>query len=113
MALNFRNSHVTAWRIPLSYAAGALIVGFRVPRLAYSILPGYVSTVSVNAAIGIYSAVASGMIALTGIVFSLTLRDGAIQRYCLLPSTGSLDCARPDDVSLNGCVYGDVSLRPC
>jgi len=72
MALNFRNSHVTAWRIPLSYAAGALIVGFTVPRLAYSILPGYVSTISVNAAIGIYSAVASGMIALTGIVFSLT-----------------------------------------
>src|SRR5215471_4429353 len=72
MALNFRNSHVTAWRIPLSYAAGALIVGFTVPRLAYSILPGFVSTISVNAAIGIYSAVASGMIALTGIVFSLT-----------------------------------------
>ena len=35
-------------------------------------MPGLVSTVSVNAAIGIYSAVASGMIALTGIVFSLT-----------------------------------------
>src|SRR6516165_318867 len=72
MVPNLRNSHVTAWRIPLSYAAGALIVGFTVPRLAYSILPGYVSSVSVNAAIGIYSAVASGMIALTGIVFSLT-----------------------------------------
>jgi len=72
MALNFRNSHITAWRIPLSYAAGALIVGFTVPRLAYTILPGFVSTVSVDAAIGIYSAVASGMIALTGIVFSLT-----------------------------------------
>jgi uncharacterized membrane protein len=35
-------------------------------------LPGYVSTVSVNAVIGIYSAIASGMIALTGIVVSLT-----------------------------------------
>ena len=72
MVPNLRNSHVTAWLIPLSYAAGALIVGFTVPRLAYTILPGYVSTISVNAAIGIYSAVASGMIALTGIVFSLT-----------------------------------------
>jgi uncharacterized membrane protein len=72
MALKFRNSHVTAWLIPLSYATGALIVGFTVPRLAYTALPGFVSTVSVNAAIGIYSAVASGMIALTGIVFSLT-----------------------------------------
>ena len=51
---------------------GAVIVGFTVPRLACSILPGHVSSVSVNAAIGIYSAVASGMIAPTGIVFPLT-----------------------------------------
>jgi uncharacterized membrane protein len=72
MVVNLRNSTATTWRIPLSYAAGALIVGFTVPRLAYSVLPGYVSTISVNAAIGIYSAVASGMIAFTGIVFSLT-----------------------------------------
>jgi uncharacterized membrane protein len=36
------------------------------------LLPGFVSTISVAAAIGIYSAIASGMIALTGIVFSLT-----------------------------------------
>jgi uncharacterized membrane protein len=72
MAINLRNSALSAWLIPLSYAVGSLIVGFTVPRLAYSILPGYVSTISVNAAIGIYSAVASGMIALTGIVFSLT-----------------------------------------
>src|SRR5215471_6786326 len=72
MILNFRNSTITAWLIPLSYAVGALMVGFTVPRLADTILPSYVSTISVNAAIGIYSAVASGMIALTGVVFSLT-----------------------------------------
>lgn len=47
-------------------------MGFTVPRLADSVLPGYVSSISANAAIGIYSAVASGMIALTGIVFSLS-----------------------------------------
>jgi uncharacterized membrane protein len=72
MSPNSRGYQLTAWLIPLLYAAGALIVGFTVPRLAYNVLPGLVSTVSVNAAIGIYSAVASGMIALTGIVFSLT-----------------------------------------
>ena len=70
MALSLRNA--PAWLIPLAYAAGALTLGFTVPRLANSVLPGFVSSVSVNAAIGIYSAVASGMIALTGIVFSLT-----------------------------------------
>jgi uncharacterized membrane protein len=72
MALKTRPYNFTAWLIPLLYAAGALVVGFTVPRLAYNVLPGLVSTISVNAAIGIYSAVASGMIALTGIVFSLT-----------------------------------------
>ena len=72
MSLSLRHLPVSSWLIPLAYAAAALIVGFTVPRLAYSVLPGFVSSVSVNAAIGIYSAVASGMIALTGIVFSLT-----------------------------------------
>jgi uncharacterized membrane protein len=71
MAPKLRNSRIGSWRIPLSYAAAALLLGFTVPRLAYDAVPGLVSTVSVNAAIGIYSAVASGMIALTGVVFSL------------------------------------------
>jgi uncharacterized membrane protein len=55
----------------LLYAFGALLLGSVVPRLAY--LPGFHSTITVNAAIGIYSAIASGMITLTGIVFSLTI----------------------------------------
>jgi len=67
-----RGTYFKAWFIPLMYAGGALVFGFTVPRLAYDLLPGHVSTVSVNAAIGLYSAIASGMIALTGIVFSLT-----------------------------------------
>jgi len=72
MALKSHHYNFTVWLIPLSYAATALILGFTIPRLAYNVLPGLVSTVSIDAAIGIYSAVASGMIALTGIVFSLT-----------------------------------------
>jgi uncharacterized membrane protein len=61
-----------AWLVPLLYATVALLFGFTVPRLAHNLLPGFVSTVSVNAAIGFYSAIASGMIALTAIVFSLS-----------------------------------------
>lgn len=72
MLLNPRDTNFKAWFVPLLYAAGALLVSFSVPRLANSLLPGFVSTVSVNAAIGFYSAIASGMIALTAIVFSLT-----------------------------------------
>src|SRR5262249_54808917 len=60
------------WGIPLGYALAALLFGFTGPRLIVAELPQWISTISVNSAIGIYSSVASGMIALTGIVFSLT-----------------------------------------
>jgi uncharacterized membrane protein len=42
------------------------------PRFESHIFPGLVTPISVSAATAIYSAIASGMIALTGIVFSLT-----------------------------------------
>ena len=67
-----RHARIGAWGIPLLYAAGALLGGVLVPRLVKAFLPGITSTISVNSAIGMYSAIASGMIALTGIVFSLT-----------------------------------------
>lgn len=69
---HYERAAALPWFIPLIYVFGALLFGFTVPRLAYALLPGVVSTVSVNSAIGIYSATASAMLALTGIVFSLT-----------------------------------------
>jgi uncharacterized membrane protein len=72
MRSRYRVSQFNAWLIPLLYAAGALLFGFTTPRLAYKLLPGFLSSISASAAIGIYSAVASGMLTLTGIVFSLT-----------------------------------------
>jgi uncharacterized membrane protein len=73
MIFRSRDTHFKAWFVPLVYAVAALLVSFTVPRLANNLLPGFVSTVSVNTAIGFYSAIASGMIALTAIVFSLTI----------------------------------------
>ena len=60
------------WLIPLAYAFGAIAVGFTTPRLVNEFLPRWHSTISVDSAIGIYSSTATGMLALTGIVFSLT-----------------------------------------
>jgi len=62
MLLNPRDTDFKAWFVPLLYAAGAILVSFSVPRLANNLFPGFVSTVSVNTAIGFYSAIASGMI---------------------------------------------------
>lgn len=57
--------------IPLLYALIAIIAGLSFPRIETTLWPGLASGVSVSTAIAIYSAIASGMIALTGIVFSL------------------------------------------
>ena len=65
------SAQIRPWLIPLVYALAAVGSGYAVPRFAAVFLPKLVSTMSVGAAIGIYSAIASGMIALTGIVFSL------------------------------------------
>lgn len=61
------------WSVPALYAAAALAAGVGVPRLENLFLPGLPTSISVAAASAIYSSIASGMIALTGIVFSLTI----------------------------------------
>jgi uncharacterized membrane protein len=63
---------LTTWSIPLTYVCITLIVGMLFPRIEHYLLPNLVSTMSASAGMGICGAVASGMIALTGIVFSLT-----------------------------------------
>src|ERR1700704_1091317 len=66
-----RNSRLPRWCIPSAYALAAVLLGLVLPRIEARFFPTWTSSVSVGAAIGIYSAVATGMITLTGIVFSL------------------------------------------
>ncbi len=63
---------LSAWGIPAIYAGIAMVAALTFPRVESRIFPGLVSPVSVSAATALYSSIASGMIALTGIVFSLT-----------------------------------------
>jgi uncharacterized membrane protein len=67
-----RRLNLSGWGIPSAYAAGALIAGMIFPRIEHRWLPELVSGMNVASAQAICSAVASGMIALTGIVFSLS-----------------------------------------
>lgn len=62
---------LSGWLIPLSYAVATLLVGMSLPRIEHHYFPNLVSGMSAPAAMAICSSVASGMIALTGIVFSL------------------------------------------
>jgi uncharacterized membrane protein len=61
------------WLIPGLYAGGALAAGTVLPRLEQFALPALPSTVNMSAAMAFYSSIASGMLALTGIVFSITI----------------------------------------
>jgi uncharacterized membrane protein len=60
------------WLIPLLYAGCAFAGGLSFPRIEHLIFPHLMSQLSVATATSIYSSIASGMIALTGIVFSLS-----------------------------------------
>ena len=66
-----RKKELSTWGIPLTYVVLTFVVGMLFPRAEHYLLPRSVSTMSAPAAMGICGAVASGMIALTGIVFSL------------------------------------------
>jgi uncharacterized membrane protein len=67
-----QNHHLSSWVIPAIYAGAALVAGLTFPRFESQIFPDLVVSTSVSVAIAFYSSVASGMIALTAIVFSLT-----------------------------------------
>jgi uncharacterized membrane protein len=66
-----RRLSLPAWGIPASYAVVALAAGLLLPRLEARLLPGFQSGLSSSAALAIFASIGSGMIALTGIVFSL------------------------------------------
>jgi len=67
-----RHVQQPAWRVPSIYAACAIAAGLALPRLETRFLPHLISDISASAATAMYSSIASGMIALTAIVFSLT-----------------------------------------
>jgi len=62
---------LSVWGIPALYAGTAIVAGLTLPRIESLIFPNLVAKMSVAAAMAVYSAIASGMIAMTGIVFSL------------------------------------------
>src|SRR5436305_9105759 len=62
---------VPEWIIPLIYAVAAVAFGAGIPRFEHRYLPHLVAPMPSAVAIALDSSVASGMLALTGIVFAL------------------------------------------
>ena len=63
---------MSLWLVPMIYATASFLGGITLPRLEQAYLT-YDSGVSVASAQAFFTAVASGMIALTGIVFTVGL----------------------------------------
>jgi len=61
-----------AWMIPAGYAAAAIAIGIALPRLEHRFSLDLSSGIDSTSAIAIYSAVATGTMTLSAIVFSLT-----------------------------------------
>jgi uncharacterized membrane protein len=59
------------WLIPLTYTIGSVAAGLVLPRLERVYLAAYTHDMSVASALALFSAVSSGMMALTGIVFAI------------------------------------------
>ena len=69
--MRYDRSSVPNWVIPALYAGVAVVAALALPRLEHAYLPQITTGLNPGSAIAIFSAVGSGMIALTGIVFAL------------------------------------------
>ncbi len=59
------------WMIPFIYTVGAVAAAMGVPRIEHHVLQAETARIAVGSALAFYSAVAGGMMALTGIVFAV------------------------------------------
>jgi uncharacterized membrane protein len=71
MSQRRRRTRIANWGIPALYAVAAVTLGLVLPRLELRLFPASQSGLSAAATAAIFSTIGSGMIALTGIVFSL------------------------------------------
>jgi len=72
MRYKSHSRQLSTWGIPALYVGAAIAAALTFPRIESQVFPGLFSSLSVSSATAIYSSVASGMIAVTGSVFSLT-----------------------------------------
>jgi len=59
------------WFIPMFYVSGAVLGGLALPRIEQAYFSNFTFELSVSSAQALLSAAASGMMALTGIVFAM------------------------------------------
>ena len=66
-----RRRNMPNWAVPAIYAVIAIVAGVTVPKVEHLLFPDLKTGLSIEASLALLSSIGSGMIALTGIVFSL------------------------------------------
>jgi uncharacterized membrane protein len=66
-----RIARLPKWSIPIVYIVIAMVAAMALPRMEARYLHDFATSISTNAAFAFFSAVSSGMMALTGIVFAV------------------------------------------
>jgi uncharacterized membrane protein len=59
------------WLVPMIYVGGSVVCGLTLPRIEHTYLASYTFNLSIGSAQACLSAAASGMMALTGVVFAM------------------------------------------
>ena len=67
----YRRHNMPNWAVPAIYAAIAIAAGVTIPKIEHILFPDLNTGLSIEASLALLSSIGSGMIALTGIVFSL------------------------------------------
>jgi hypothetical protein len=104
---------LNTWGIPALYAGAAMLAGLTFPRIESRLFPGLVMAMNVSSATAIYSSIASGMMALTGIVFSLAFVMVQFSATAYSPRLVLLVARKFGDVARTGNIHGDLSLCDC
>ncbi len=101
---------MSLWLIPMIYAAASFLGGITLPRLEQAYFP-YNSGISVASAQAFLSAVASGVITLTGIAFTIGLVMVQFSAIAYSPRQArSPFSSRPKVSSFARCIHRHVHL---
>ncbi|MGH8525086.1 MAG: DUF2254 family protein, partial [Gammaproteobacteria bacterium] len=76
------------WSIPMLYVGITVVCALVLPRLEHEYLASFSHSLSVSSALAVLSAVASGMMALTGIVFALAFVMVQFSAIAYFPTPG-------------------------
>lgn len=100
------------WLIPAVYAVISFAAGMTLPRFEHAYLATYSMGISAASAQAFFSAVASGMIALTGVIFAVGLVMVQFSAIAYSPRLGSSVGPRSSHFSFSRCLHCYVFLFP-